>query len=168
MVIYFALGVLMVLLMRSLTVVIMAAVAVSALPGYCTLLPPQPTFGLDPLFFQVWWGRWLGRRLLPLLCSMVPGFSWWRQWCWCWCCIPAFPDQGIWSRFHMSATKWILWFGFQWGGGTPRVLHILPSLSLPFCILATSWGVCVVTSALGWLCMFVGRYPMVLRRVSRI
>jgi hypothetical protein len=44
MVIYFALGVLMGLLMRSLTVDRLA-VGVPGLPGYCTLLPPATIFG---------------------------------------------------------------------------------------------------------------------------
>ncbi len=52
----------------------------------------------------------------------------------------------------MSAAKWLLWFGLQWGGSTPRVLHLLSALNLPFCI-TSSLGVCVAPSAWGLPCM---------------
>ncbi len=53
----------------------------------------------------------------------------------------------------MSSTKWLLWFGLQsWGGGSPKVLPLLPALNLPFCI-ATSLGVCVAPSAWRLPCM---------------
>ncbi len=114
-------------------------------PGSVICCTPQP-------IFQVFWGRWLDRRSRPLLCYVGPYFSWWRWCCWCEYCALAFPKQGIQSCFHMNAANVLLWFGLQWGGGTPRVLCLLPALGLPYCI-TTYWGVFVMPSAWGLLCM---------------